>query len=78
VALPDEDSIIAVLNDQWATVVQIRSRMGRGTGSHKIAHALAQMAIVGKIEKKLEKTIAPKRNTKPMLLSFYRRRTTLT
>jgi hypothetical protein len=76
VPLPDEDAIINVLDDGWATVTQIRTRLGPFIKSSDLASALGQMAMAGKIEKKLEETLAPKRNNKPMQLSFYRRRVT--
>jgi hypothetical protein len=71
-AFPAEDEIIAVLNDEWATIAQIRSRLSRKNPSVQISNALAQMANAGKIERKLEKTMAPKANSKLRQLSFYR------
>lgn len=74
VPLPDDDTILGVLTDQWATVAQIRGRICGSTSSIHFAKALGRLATAGKIERKLEETIAPKRNAdKQMQLSYYRR-----
>lgn len=72
--LPDEETIIRALTDEWATVAKIRSRIDGRVSSTYFANALARMASAEKIERKVEETTAPKRANKQMLLTFYRRR----
>ncbi len=72
--LPNEDAVIKALDDNWATVSKIRSRIRSPTPSHQIASFLERMAEAGLIERKREKTIAAKHNSKKLfMLSFYRR-----
>jgi len=74
VPLPNEDAIIKALDDDWATVSKIRSRIRSPTPSPQIARFLERMAEAGLIERKLEKTIAAKHNRKrSFMLSLYRR-----
>jgi hypothetical protein len=75
--MPDEQEILEVLDQQWASVAQIRSRLGPAGRSLEFASILAEMAEAGTIDRAFTNTTATKRGrggTKPLRLSFYRRR----
>jgi hypothetical protein len=70
----NQDVILAVLDDQWSTVTQIRSRIGGAARTVAFASILERMAKAGQIEMTFELTKAIKRGgTKPFKLFFYRR-----
>ena len=71
--LPDEDAIIKVLDDGWATVAQIRGRIGDSGRSFHFANVLERMAAAGKIERRRESAGVARHSNKPFMLSFYRR-----
>ena len=71
--LPDEDAIIQALDSEWATVAQIRARVGASARSIQFATILTRMANDGKIERKREEAGVAKYNNKPLMLSTYRR-----
>jgi hypothetical protein len=73
VPLPDENAIIKVLDDDWATVAQIRGRVGGSGRSFQFANVLERMAASGKIERRRENAGVAKHNNKPFMLSLYRR-----
>jgi hypothetical protein len=72
--LPDETAIIEILNDEWATVAQIRGRVGGSARSIYFANILERMATAGKIERRRQDAGVAKYNSKPLTLSSYRRR----
>ena len=70
----DENDVLLVLDDEWASVSKIRSRIGPSGRSVKFASILERMADAGMIDRTFEVTNAAKWHGKPLKLSFYRRR----
>lgn len=78
--LPMEHSlIVAGLDENWRTVVEIRSRLGRRARSvGQLAATLRQLADAGYIERVEQETPAPRRDRHGLagrlLIQLYRRR----
>jgi DNA-binding HxlR family transcriptional regulator len=56
----DDMTIIDLLDEQWRTLPQIRSKI-TGISGHELTTALRRLAEAGRIEKSAQPTTAPRR-----------------
>ncbi len=72
----EDQAIIDLLDEQWRTVPQIRSKI-TGISGHDLTTALRRLASEGRIEQSTQSTEAPRRGkdrtgSKRFAIEFYR------
>jgi len=70
----DDRDIIACLDRNWRSMVQVRGRLGVNMNvAAELADSLERLANAGKIERSVRETAVPKRYGGRLSIRFYRR-----